>query len=63
MNSIFFVRFFFSFSSCEKFKVNPCSAKPTALHKQGDEVLGSFTLFLRPLVVYNQENEDTTIHL
>ena len=52
----------------EPIKVNPCSAKTYGscfFHNQGDGVLGSFTLFLRVLVVYNQGDGDgdATLHL
>ena len=50
----------------ELFEVNPCSAKPTALDSsmvKGTGFFGSFTLFLRLLVAYNQGDEDATQHL
>ena len=54
----------------EPLKVNPCSAKPTALDSsiiKGTGFFGSFTLFLRLLVAYNQGDGDgdgdATLHL
>ena len=52
----------------EPIKVNPCSAKPTALDSsiiKGTGFFGSFTLFLRLLVAYNQGDGDGdgTLHL
>ena len=50
----------------ESIKVNPCSAKPTSLVSsiiKGMGFFGSFTLFLRLLVAYNQGDRDTTLHL
>ena len=50
----------------EPIKVNPCSAKPTALDSSiinGTGFFGSFTLFLRHLVAYNQGDRDYTLHL
>ena len=47
-------------------KVNPCSAKPTALDSsiiKGTMFFGSFILFLRILVAYNQRDEDATLYL
>ena len=57
---VFIVRTF------EPIKVNPCSAKPTALNSsiiKGTGFFGSFTLFLRLLVAYNQGDKDATLHL
>ena len=50
----------------EPIKVNPCSAKPMALDSsivRGTGFFGSFTLFFRLLVAYNQGDGDTTLHL
>ena len=50
----------------EPIKVNPCSAKPTALDSSiimGTRFFGYFTLFLRLLVSYNQGDENATLHL
>ena len=52
--------------TCEPIKVNLCSAKPTTLDSsiiKGTGFFGSFILFLRLLVAYNQGNRDTIVHL
>ena len=50
----------------ESIKVNPCSAKFTALDSsiiKGTGFFGSFTLFLRFLVAYDQGDGKATLHL
>ena len=49
----------------EPIKINPSTAKPMALDYSivKKRFFGSFTLFLRLLVAYNQGDGDATLHL